>query len=203
MVRGASSVFAGNGEFERLRSRGESDVAEVELFPRVTHGGVLVSRRADVYAVDGELQDATGIGGFDSHADVVGGGGGDVDGNGNVVADGDSVEHGANAVSEAGPVYYSVGGAGASARKRFGFVTNWQLSAGDGSARKCPGENVLGGGGTAGRSCEADVSGRTLDNVEEVDRGGSGEGFAGSGVGDGPGERGAVIGHGDIEDVSA
>ena len=159
------------------------------------------------------MRDVDGVsGGAYGAVGIAGGDGDSLDGFGRADGDGRGIFGGGSSGGSAvgGVVDGGTGGGVADGYTlRGGVGTGRWREGGSCCGRGCtaagcigPRKNFLDGGFATGAAGESDIGGGTADERRNIDGGGSGEGSSGGGVGDSPGEGGAVVSHRDIHDVA-
>jgi len=98
LVGGTRGIFAGDSEFEGLGTSGQRNNAKIEFVPGVPDQRIFICRSPDICAIYRKLHDAAAGSVLRPDADIVGAGGGNVDGDCNAVANSGGLERGADAV---------------------------------------------------------------------------------------------------------
>jgi hypothetical protein len=143
-VAGAACVFAGYCELEGIvAGRWERECAVI-VGGVALRGRKLIEGSADICAIDGELRNTAGVVFLIRQLDVVGASGGDVDGEGDAVADFGGIEDGAGGVGESTVGKLAERGAGADGGELGSLIDDWIFSGA--GAVEGPSDDLLDGG---------------------------------------------------------
>jgi hypothetical protein len=132
-VAGAAGVFAGDRELEGIDAGRRETECAVIVGGVAFRGGILIGGSADVGAIDGELRNAAGVVFLVRQFDVVGASGGDVNGEGDVVADLGGIDDGAGDIREEAIGELAERGARADGGEFGGLIDDGRFAAGAGA----------------------------------------------------------------------